>query len=372
MRRVTIFQMYAALMIMTFPIAFLEVPKRQLVALSNNAWIPIVLSLLPGFLIFSMFLFIISRSQTPFPAMLEEHFGSVLGRVLQILYFLSELFIAAFGVRLFVEFIETNVMPGTPISVHISVLLFVSWLAIKFGWVTFIRTFEIMTMAGIAFTLVIFIIAFSHPLDIHNLLPIASLKLKEVLIATASTSVILSRGVIVLIFGKFMDDFNGLRKSVYWAMISQIMLLLLTVIVSILIFSGPTAQTLTFPTFSIVRIINIAGFIQNIDIIFIGIWILGIFGTTTGSWFIGLVSLQQALRLQDHRFLAAPTALIIGITSIVMSRNILEVSILSITIIPAFYGLVLVFIPFLMFLRVLFKPEIQSQPATTVPVQNMD
>lgn len=372
MRQVTIFQMYAALMIMTFPIAFLEVPKRLLLALSNNAWIPLALSLLPGFLIFSMFLFIISRSQTPFPAMLEEHFGSVLGRVLQILYFLSELFIAAFGVRLFVEFIETNVMPGTPISVHISLIMFVAWLAIKSGWATFIRTFEIMTIAGIVFTLLILIMGFSQPMDIKNLLPIAPLKVKDLVIATASTSIILTRGLIVLIFGKFMDEAKNLRKSVYWAIISQKVLLILTVVVSILIFTGPTAQILTFPTFSIVRIINIAGFIQNIDIIFIGIWILGIFGTTTGTLFIGLVSLQQALRLRDHRFLAAPTALIIGITSIIMSRNILEVSILSVTIIPAFYGVVLFFIPFIMFLRVLFKPEVQFQPATTVSVQNMD
>ena len=67
MQHISPFQIYATLIVMTIPIAFLEVPKRQLVSLGNNAWIAIALSLLPGLLILFMYMFIIRRSQTPFP-----------------------------------------------------------------------------------------------------------------------------------------------------------------------------------------------------------------------------------------------------------------------------------------------------------------
>ena len=94
MQRISSFQIWATLTVMTIPIAFLEVPKRQLEALGNNAWIAVLLALPFGLLIYAMYMFIIHRSQTPFPAMLEEHFGAVAGRLLQIFYFVMELYAA--------------------------------------------------------------------------------------------------------------------------------------------------------------------------------------------------------------------------------------------------------------------------------------
>lgn len=372
MQRINSFQIWAALIVMTIPIAFLEMPKRLLEMLSNNAWIPIILSLPVAFLIYAMYLFIIDHSQNPFPAMLEEHFGSMIGRFLQIFYFLSELLIAAFGIRLFVEFIETNVLPGTPISVHIAVLLLVCFSALKAGLPTFIKTFEIIAVAGLLITFFIFLMAFTRPFNIENLLPFSDLSIKEVALATVSSSIIITRGFIMLAFGKLAADRKGLRKAVLAALFTYVIIITWNVVLALLIFGGPAAKTMSFPTFTIVRLINIGQFIQNIDIIFIGVWIMGMFATTTGTLFICLISLQQALRLKNYRFMAAPTALIVGALSIAIADNILEVHILSEVLIPIFYGIVLFLIPFVMFIRILFKPAARSEPAKSIPVHNMD
>lgn len=372
MLHISPFQIYATLLVMTMPIAFLEVPKRQLDSLGNYAWLSIALSLLPGLLILFMYMFIIRRSQTPFPAMLEEHFGSVVGRLLQIFYFVMELGIAAFGIRLFVEFVETNVLPGTPISVYIVVLLLVCFSALKSGLQTFVRTFEIVGISGLFLTIFMLLLGFGQPLNPENLLPISNIDLKELGIATSSTSIILSRGFIILALGKLVTDWQGMRRAVIAALLTYVFLMTSTVLLSLLIFGAAAAQTMSFPTFRIIRAIDIAQFIQNIDVVFIGVWILGMFATTTGTWYISLLSLQQALRLSSYRFLTAPTAIILGVFAIAMAENILEVHILSNIIIPFLYGVVLFFIPFLMFLRILFKSETSNQPAKSIPVQNMD
>jgi spore germination protein (amino acid permease) len=372
MQHISTFQIYATLVVMTIPIAFLEVPKRQLVSLGNNAWIAVVLSLLPGLLILFMYLFIIRRSQTPFPAMLEEHFGSVAGRILQMFYFVIELGIAAFGIRLFVEFVETNVLPGTPISAYIVLLLLVCFPALKSGLQTFVRTFEIIVIAGLPLTMFILALGLSQPLNPENLLPLQTMSLRDLVVATASTSIILARGFIILLLGKLVTDWSGVRRAVIGALLTYIMVMAVTVVLSLLMFSASTARTLVFPTFTIIRSIEIGQFIQNIDIIFIGIWIMGMFATTTGTWYISLLSLQQALRLSSYRFLIAPTALILGISSITMAENILEVQILSSVIIPFLYGLALFVIPLVIFLLVLFKPEASNQPAKSITVQNLD
>lgn len=372
MQRVHPFQIWATLTLMTVPIAFLEVPKRQLETLANNAWIAVLFALPFGLLIYAMYLFIIRHSRTHFPAMLEEHFGSTVGRCLQFFYFLSELLIAAFGIRLFVEFVETNVLPGTPISVHITVLLLTCFSALKSGLHTFLRVFEIIAVAAVSVTALILLMALSRPLNPENLLPISTLNYRDLALAAASSSIIISRGFIILVLGKLVSDWNGLRKAAAASLCTYVVLMVWAVLLSILIFSAPAAKTMSFPTFTIVRVINIDGFIQNIDAIFIAIWVMSMFATTTGTWFISLISLQQALRLKSYRFLAAPTALIIGISSIIMAENILEVHILSEVIIPLYYGLVLFLIPFIMFVRILLKPKTRSQKAQSIPVQNMD
>src|SRR5690606_4848138 len=151
-------------------------------------------------------------------------------------------------------------------------------------------------------------------------------------------------------------DWAGLRRAVAAALFTYVLLITWAVLLVTVIFGSTFAEMRSFPPFAIVQVINIGGFIQNIDIIFIGVWIMGMFATTTGSWFIGLISLQQALRLENYRFLAAPTALIIGGVSIAMAENILEVHILSEILIPLFYAVVLFLIPFVMFIRILLKP----------------
>lgn len=369
MYRVTGFQIYTLMLIMLFPIAYLEVPKRLLLLVQHNAWLAILAAFLPGYFIIAMFLYIVRKSKSPFPAMLEEHFGPVLGRGLQLVYFLAELFFAAFGIRLFVDFTETNVLPGTPISVHVVVLLFLAFLAIKAGLENSLRTFEIIAMAGLAFTTLVLILVFTQPFNVERLLPLAHTDWYSFGLAALSASLVVARTFPVLVLGSSVSQPQTLRRAMYAALFTYISLITVTVMAAILIFGGHGAADITFPSFSMVRLINVGQFIQNVDILFIGVWIMGIYAVVTVSWFIALLCLKQALRLQDHRFLAAPTALILGIVAIQSASNILELNVLSTRVMPVLFAVFLVAVPFLIFLRVLFKPDVIGPPMQNMPVE---
>ncbi|HBK53190.1 MAG TPA: hypothetical protein DDZ44_04550, partial [Syntrophomonas wolfei] len=57
---------------------------------------------------------------------------------------------------------------------------------------------------------------------------------------------------------------------------------------------------------------------------------------------------------------AAPSSLIIGVFSILMGKNILELLAVSMHIIPLLYSFVFILLPFLLFLLTLFKPYPES------------
>ncbi|HRX20236.1 MAG TPA: hypothetical protein P5273_00840, partial [Syntrophomonadaceae bacterium] len=95
--------------------------------------------------------------------------------------------------------------------------------------------------------------------------------------------------------------------------------------------------------------------------------VLGIFLVLTVAWFMACFTAQQMLGLKEYQFIAAPTSLIIGVLSILMSRNILELRILSFAIIPSLYLISFIFIPFIVWLFALFKPPTDSDYSQTTP-----
>lgn len=141
---------------------------------------------------------------------------------------------------------------------------------------------------------------------------------------------------------------------------SYIPFIILTVLGIIITLGTIPALDFIYPTFSMVRLARIGAFVQNIDILFIGIWVLGIFGAVTVPWFMACYITQKVFNLRDYRFLAAPSTLIIGVLSIAMAENNLEVTIWNTRIIPQLYLFFFILIPFLIFIITLFKPYPQN------------
>ncbi len=80
-----------------------------------------------------MYEVIIKKSREPFPIMLEEHLGKIAGRLLGSVYIFIFLLTCAFNLRVFLEFMKMMVLPMTPISIFIGVILLVGFMAIKNG-----------------------------------------------------------------------------------------------------------------------------------------------------------------------------------------------------------------------------------------------
>lgn len=363
MYKISNFQLYTLMMSLLGPIAFLEMPKRLIPLVSNTAWLAAVTAIGPGTLIMAMFLYIIRKSSSPFPAMLEEHLGRWIGKILGFLYFLIFLLVCSYTVRLFVDFAETNVLPGTPISVHVMLLVILGYTAIKAGFENFTRVCEIVVVVGLGFSVLVLGLVFIQQVDFSHLLPLFYIKPKPFSLAVLSASSVVGRTLPILTLAFFSNNPAGIRSVFIKSLVTYIILISITTMAAIVMFGGEAASIYTFPTFSMIRIINIGEFVQNIDIAFIGIWILGIFAALTIPWFMACFTLQQVFNLKDYRFIAGPTALIIGVLTIQTADNILELDVLTTKIIPVTYSFFFIIIPFFVFLRLLFKPDRVPKPS---------
>ncbi len=357
MYRISNFQIYCLLLISVGPIAFLEQPKRLALLIYHNAWLASLAAIIPGIFIVMMFSYLIRKSRNPFPYLLEEYLGKIGGRVLAFIYVLVFLVTAGFTLSLFTNFVEINVLPGTPISVFIVALLFLGYVAIKNGFENFARLCEIIVMVGFPFSIGIVLLAATQNVDMGNLLPLGYMDLTDFGLAVISTTSILGRLFPILTIAYFSNHPSGVHSIMVKVLFSYILLMVLPSLAITLVYGGIASGMLVFPAFSLVRLIDISEFITNVDILFIGIWITGIVGAFTIFWYMACLTMQQVFNLKTYDFLAAPSSLIIAVLSLIIGPNIMVLKIFNQQIIIGIYLLFFLLIPFLLFIMALFKPD---------------
>ncbi|NLB87986.1 MAG: GerAB/ArcD/ProY family transporter [Syntrophomonadaceae bacterium] len=357
MYRLTNFQLYCLMVMLVVPIAFLEQPKRLILLVEHNAWLACIAVIIPGFLIINMFTYIIKKSQNPFPYLLEEYFGKIGGKILAFIYIGVFILIASYTLSLFVNFVITNVLPATPISVLIGSLLLVGYYIMKNGFQNFSRSTELIILLGLPVVLAIILLAFTQTINFDHLLPIGYMDYKNFGLAVISISSVLGRIFPILTIAYFSNDLSKLNWVLTMVLFTFAMVILLPTLGVILAFGGTASNMLAFPALSLLRQIDIAQFITNIDIFFIGLWISGTMSAFCIFWFMACFTAQQLFSFKEYSFLSAPSSLIIAVLSLMLAPNIIILEIINTLLVIGVYLVFFLFIPLVIFIMALFKPH---------------
>lgn len=355
------------LLLLAAPVAYFETPHLLIHNLYNNAWLAVICSAIPGLFLIYMYSHIIKKSRQPFPLLLDEHLGIALGRLIGFIYIIFFILVSSYTLRVFIEFMKMNVLPATPISVFIGVLLFIGFVAIKTGLENIARICELVIILGLPFSFLIVAIALANNFHPERVLPVAYMDYRAFGMSVVDSMFVLGKIMPVLSLAFFLDKKDAARISMNSFLYTHIALITLTTVSVIIILGTIPALSFTFPTFNMVRLARIGSFIQNLDIVFIGIWIAGIFGSVTIPWLMACYTAQQVFKLRDYRFLAAPSVLIIGVLSVAISRNNVETLVWSIQIIPHLYLVFFIGVPLLVFLITLFKSYPEKQTTEPAP-----
>ncbi len=353
-------QIFVILFITITSIPYIIIPKTLAKTAAQNSWLAALAALVPGVLAIYSYVFILKNSARPFPAMLEEHLGRLAGRMLGFVYIFVFLLSAALVLRTFVDFAISHVMPGVPISVMIFLTLLPAFLAIRRGLETFARVTEIIMLLAFPLAMLIIFLAIIQAPAPSNLLPVY-ISFRELGWGSLQTLWILGSTAAVLTLAFYCNDRSQVPATLFKVLILAAIFISLTALLSILNL-GPTISSIkSFPLFVMTRSVNIGRFIRNIEIILISISTAGIFVPITLKWFMACYTCQQVFRLKEFRFLTPPTALIIGLLSVIISPNIHVLFIILEKIAPVFFTFFYVVIPILMAGVIMFKSLIKNK-----------
>jgi spore germination protein (amino acid permease) len=243
-------------------------------------------------------------------------------------------------------------------------MLLTSFYALKTGLQNIARIAEVLILFILPFAFLIIFISLAQNLDFNYLLPVAYSSFKDFGEAVYTSFFIMGDFMAILVLAYFSTNREKIPRTLFCVLFTFIALIALTAMITVMQFGADYTNLITFPTFKLVRTITVSDFIQNIDVVFISLWIIGIFGAISVKWFLACYTIQQVFDLKDYRFLAAPTSVTIGILSLVMGQNIIELQLLLQTIIPCMYGIFFIFIPLVLFCILIFKPNPGADVAT--------
>ncbi len=322
--RIGNYQLYLIILFIILPTAILSVPAVTTGIAKQDGWLATVLA--SGFGIAMAVLYSIYFIKFPNKNLLEVGeiaFGKWIGRLIGIAYITFLLHSGAAIIREFGEFLVTAVMPDTPLSVFIiSITLLSAW-AVYNGLEVIGRMSEFIFPLLSAATLIVIILVVGE-FDLARMKPILSVDLKVLIGASLIPSSWLGEAVLVTFLIPYV--YQAKKQSWLWiigAVVTVGGILVIITLATILVFGHAEAARLTFPTFSLARIISIGDIIERTESLVMAVWVAGVFLKITLWFYVLVLVTAQTFGLRSYKPLIIPYAFCLITLSFWLFRNIM-------------------------------------------------
>ena len=254
----------------------------------------------------------------------QKIIGKVLGRSLSYLYILYFTYLAARVLRDFGELLVTFAYPDTPLFIINALLTLAVVYTIRKGIEVLARTGELLFVLMYLLAITGFIlVVVSGLIDIKNLKPVLEHGILPVLKATITQTLYVPFGE-VIVFTMIMPYLNKSKKArmtgLFALGLSGINLAIVMAFnISVL---GVDLTTLAaFPLLSTIQTIQVADFLERLDVYFMLALIIGGFFKISIFCYAAVTGTANLFNIKEPSRMVYPIGLVILILSITMASN---------------------------------------------------
>ncbi|HBT47422.1 MAG TPA: hypothetical protein DEA73_06040 [Peptococcaceae bacterium] len=304
------------------PTALLFLPALIVSRAQQDAWMSVVLAIvftLPLALLLGWLLYRFP-GRTLFQVA-ETVLGKILGKAMTLFYVLAFVQWNAIVLREFGEFLVAAVMPETPLIVFTVTLMVLAVYAARNGLEVIARSAQFILPLMVSFFLIVLVLA-TPKMSLRNLFPLLEGGLGPLLLGAFITLGSTGEIIVISVVGAFLQQPEGVKRSLILGLAGILFFLVLGVMGGVLVFGACEAGRLTFPAFSLARVISIGNFLERIEVLFMAIWVGGIFIKVTLNLYIAALGLATAADLREYRPLCAPLAALVVVLSVWLFDNL--------------------------------------------------
>lgn len=319
--------------------SILIVPSALTSAAKQDGWIAAIAGVIGGMAVLILYCVLGSR----YPGhTLMEYVETILGRWLGKIagaLFLGYFFLtSALVLRNVGDFITTIVMPETPIQVIHALFLLAIVAGVGMGLEVIARASEIF-LPWIVLLLVLLIVFLIPQIQLDRIQPIFETGVKGILHGSLSMlSIPYMELVVFLMVYPNVSKPKKIRAAFLKGGLLGGMVIVVVTMLCVFVLGWDFTARHTFPSYTLAKKIQVGEFLQRIEVLVAIIWFLTIFFKLALCFYASMLGAAQLFRLRSYRSLLVPSAVILGVLSIVVYPNIVYFRLFSAEIWP-FYAL---------------------------------
>ena len=245
------------------------------------------------------------------------------GQVLGLLFVWFSLHTSALALSYFSNFFTTTIMPETPSLFFIITITLVSAYAVHHG-IEVLGRFSEFIAPFIMLTIITIFLLLSKDIDFHELTPILEKGIYPTLLGGlfASSLMIETLGFGMIL--PFLNEQGKTKKVILFSTLLLVPFILIITFAVLMTFGSELAKTFVYPPYNAVRFVHVGDFLERIDAIYIGIWILGMFIRVSFSYYLAVLGVSQLFHLKDYKPLILPTGTIVVSLTTLINTNVVE------------------------------------------------
>lgn len=280
-----------------------------------------------------------------------------LGQLVGILYIWFFINISALTLRELGNFFATGIMPETPLFAFIISFAVLAAIAVRKGLEVIGRSGEIVGPV-ILVNFILLWVLIAKDINLQNLLPLIdkgwqSLFYGGFLFTTRCTELLA-----VTMFIPCLNRKRDISKAIIFGFGLYFLVFIFNYIAVIGLFGEEEAKALTFPFFSLTRMINVADFLERTEVIYMAIWILSTFIRTTIFYYAATLGTARLFQLKDYKPLTFPMGTIIVALSLFLFDSHAELKeFTSYKVWPLYAIPFLIYLPWGLFLTALITQK---------------
>lgn len=297
-------------------------------AAKQDAWISILLGMGGGLVLFLIYYRLFLYYPNLQPTTYVQHIiGVYPGKVLAVLYILYFIYLSARVLRDFGELLTTTIYTNTPIFIINTLMIFVIIYAVHKGIEVIARVGELYF--GLVYFLAIsgaVLILVSGLIHIENLQPVLENGWKPIFRTVLTETITFPFGEMItftMIF-PLLNHSKKLLKVGLAAMILSGINITITSVINISALGVNLFERSPFPLLNTVGKIEIADFIERLDVLFMLYLVIGGFFKVTIFFYAAVAGAADLFKFENPGKVCAPIGLMILFASMVIAANYSE------------------------------------------------
>ncbi|RIX60317.1 spore gernimation protein [Paenibacillus nanensis] len=354
-------------MFYTIGTTILVIPSSLAADAKQNAWLAAAVGWLIGLLIVYLY---ISLGKL-FPELtlfgfLERTLGKWFGKLVS-LAFIFFFFTGAASVLYYMgNFMTTQVMPETPLGAFVLLFGGLVVMGLRLGLEVLARTSEIL----FPWFLILFTVStlfVSPEIDLEKIKPILDVGMKPTLKAALSFLGTASLPLVafLMFFPANLNHTKGAGKAFFVGTLLGGIAIIIVTFMSISVLGADFTARNMYPSYALAKKINIANFIQRVEILMAGMWFMSIFFKTTFYAYGFITGIAQLCGCKDYRPLVLPCGMIFISYSMIIYPNVVYMMDFDSTVYIPYVITVCLLLPLLLYATGLMRKRMEQKPSAS-------